>query len=69
MCGALATRPPSGPNRAHEKSSLSLMFTEMLVRCQATTGGGAGMCSIEKRPSSVDGYSVGATGRGGGVAA
>ena len=23
MCGALATSPPSGPNRAQEKSSLS----------------------------------------------
>ena len=32
MCGAFATRPPSGPNSAHEKSSRSLMFTEMDVR-------------------------------------
>mmetsp|Transcript_20861 Transcript_20861/g.53061 ORF Transcript_20861/g.53061 Transcript_20861/m.53061 type:complete len:213 (+) Transcript_20861:1729-2367(+) len=32
-CGALATRPPSGPNSAHEKSRRSLMFTLMEVRC------------------------------------
>mmetsp|Transcript_52174 Transcript_52174/g.138137 ORF Transcript_52174/g.138137 Transcript_52174/m.138137 type:complete len:267 (-) Transcript_52174:1589-2389(-) len=30
--GALATRPPSGENRAQEKSRRSLMFTLMLVR-------------------------------------
>lgn len=31
MCGALATRPPSGPNNAHEKSRRSLMFVEIEV--------------------------------------
>uniref|UniRef100_A0A6B0UJ01 Putative secreted protein n=1 Tax=Ixodes ricinus TaxID=34613 RepID=A0A6B0UJ01_IXORI len=34
MCGALHTRPPSGPNKAHEKSSRSLMFVEMAVLCK-----------------------------------
>ena len=34
MWGALATRPPSGPNMAHEKSSRSLMLVEMDVRCR-----------------------------------
>ena len=32
--GALATRDPSGPNIAHEKSRRSLIFTLMLVRCK-----------------------------------
>ena len=32
--GALATRDPSGPNRAHEKSRRSLMLTLTLVRCR-----------------------------------
>mmetsp|Transcript_2355 Transcript_2355/g.8379 ORF Transcript_2355/g.8379 Transcript_2355/m.8379 type:complete len:217 (+) Transcript_2355:1406-2056(+) len=31
-CGAFATRPPSGPNKAQLKSSLSLMLVEMEVR-------------------------------------
>lgn len=31
MWGALDTRPPSGPNTAHEKSSRSFMFVEMEV--------------------------------------
>ena len=31
--GAFATRSPAGLNRAQEKSSRSLMFTLMLVRC------------------------------------
>lgn len=30
----LATRAPSGPKSAHEKSRRSLMFTEMEVRCR-----------------------------------
>ena len=35
MWGALATRPPSLPNRAQEKSSRSLMLTEWAVRSYA----------------------------------
>lgn len=31
MCGALDTRPPSGPNTAQEKSRRSLMLVEMEV--------------------------------------
>jgi hypothetical protein len=33
MWGAFETNPPSGPNKAQEKSSLSLMFVEIEVRC------------------------------------
>ena len=32
-CGALATRPPSGPNNAQLKSRRSLMFVDVDVRC------------------------------------
>ena len=32
ICGALETRPPSGPNKAQLKSNLSLMLVEMEVR-------------------------------------
>mmetsp|Transcript_294 Transcript_294/g.1368 ORF Transcript_294/g.1368 Transcript_294/m.1368 type:complete len:216 (+) Transcript_294:1007-1654(+) len=32
-CGAFATKPPSGPNSAHEKSRRSLMLVLTLVRC------------------------------------
>ena len=31
--GALATKPPSGPNNAQEKSSRSLMLVDIDVRC------------------------------------
>lgn len=31
MCGALETKPPSGPNTAQEKSRRSLMLVEMEV--------------------------------------
>jgi hypothetical protein len=34
MCGALAIRLPSASNRAQEKSSRSLMFTEYAVFCR-----------------------------------
>lgn len=34
MWGALATKFPSGENRAHEKSSLSLMLVEQAVFCK-----------------------------------
>ena len=30
-CGALATRDPSGPNKAQEKSNLSFIFVEQAV--------------------------------------
>jgi hypothetical protein len=30
MCGALATKPPAASKSAHEKSSRSLMFADML---------------------------------------
>ncbi len=36
MWGALATRPPSASNSAHEKSSRSLMLTECAVFCSRT---------------------------------
>lgn len=38
-CGALATREPSGPNSAQEKSNRSLMLTDTDVRCEAREGG------------------------------
>jgi len=31
ICGALATKPPSGPKTAQLKSKRSLMFVEMAV--------------------------------------
>ena len=34
MCGALDTRPPSGPNRAQLKSRRSLILVEIAVRCR-----------------------------------
>jgi hypothetical protein len=34
ICGALDTSPPSGPNSAQEKSSRSLMFVDIDVRCK-----------------------------------
>jgi hypothetical protein len=34
ICGALDTRPPSGPNKAQEKSNLSLIFVEIEVLCK-----------------------------------
>ena len=34
MCGALDTRPPSGPKRAQLKSRRSLILVEIAVRCR-----------------------------------
>jgi len=34
MWGALATKPPSGPNKAQEKSSRSLMLVDIEIRCR-----------------------------------
>lgn len=33
-CGAFAIKEPSGPNMAHEKSSLSLILVEQAVLCK-----------------------------------
>ena len=47
--GALATREPSGPNRAHEKSRRSLMLTLMLVRCNVRPICSAMPMNLQKR--------------------
>lgn len=43
MCGALDTKPPSGPNTAQEKSRRSLMLVEMEVLWRTLP-----ICSVDK---------------------
>lgn len=44
MCGALETRPPSGPNTAQEKSRRSLMLVEMEVLWRTRP-----ICSVKRQ--------------------